>query len=168
MSEKKVPAVPDGYLAVTPWAIVDGVPAFLEFLKDVFDAEEVIRLTGDGGRVAHAEARINGGPVMMFDSGEGWPATPAYLRAYVPDVDEVVHRAAKAGAGVVTEPTTLWFGDRIARISDPWGNLWWVHTRVFEPDPAAYGPPDEAGAEAIAMVAATLETEMRRRGGQTS
>ena len=163
MTDKPAP-VPDGYLAVTPWVILDGASTFLDFLRQVFDAEEVIRLPGEDGRIVHAEARINGGPVMTFDTGPGWPATPAFLRVYVLDVDEVVRRAAAAGSRVVTEPVTLWFGDRIARIADPWDNLWWVHTRVFEPAPGTYGPADEAGAADMATVGSTLEAEMRRRG----
>jgi hypothetical protein len=34
---------------------------------------------------------------------------------------------------VVTEPTELFWGDRVSRFTDPFGNLWWVHQRVAEP-----------------------------------
>jgi PhnB protein len=131
-----VPMIPDGYQAVTPWVIVRGVPAFIDFLIEVFDAKEIIRMYADDGvRVSHAEVRINSAPVMMFDSADGWPPTPAYLRVYVADCAEVLRRATLAGASIVTEPTDLFFGDRIGRFSDPWGNLWWVHTHVAEPSP---------------------------------
>jgi PhnB protein len=150
---------------LTPWAILDGVPAFLDWLRDVFDAEETFRMPGpDGVRIVHAEARIGGSPLMMFDSAPDWPATPAFLRVYVPDADAAVARAVARGARVVTEPTTLWFGDRIARLADPWDNLWWVHTRVAAPSPErlAAGPtPEEAAA--AEHVASSLEVEMRRR-----
>lgn len=162
-----VPLIPDGYLAVTPWVIVRGVPAFIDFLIEVFDAKEVIRMhAADGVRVSHAEVRINGAPVMMFDSADGWPPTPAYLRVYVPDCAEVLCRATLAGARVVTEPTELFFGDRVCRFSDPWENLWWVHTRVAEPSPeeltAAAGLPEAMNA--LRYVGETLEAEMQRRG----
>ncbi len=67
---------------------------------------------------------------------------------------------------MVTPPTTLWIGDRIARIRDPWDNLWWVHTRVAAPseEELEAGPPDEEAREAIQMVGDTLDAEMRRRG----
>ncbi len=154
--------------AVTPWIIADGVPALLAFLADVFGARETVRLTAPGSdRVAHAETLIGGAPVMLFDSGAGWPPTPAFLRVYVADVDDTVRRAVAAGGAAVTEPVTLWFGDRVARVRDPWDNLWWVHTRVRTPSPAdlAAGPPDAAAREAMAVVAATLDAEMRRRAG---
>ena len=146
---------------LTPWAIVDGVPAFLDFLRDVFDAEETVRMTTeDGSRVVHAEARIGGSPLMMFDSAPGWPPTAAYLRVYVPDVDATVERALRHGSRVVTVPTTLPFGDRIARLAARWDNLWWVHTRVGDAKPE----PDDDDLRAMAAVGASLEQEMLRRG----
>ena len=120
----------------------------------------------DGVRVMHAEVRIAGAPVMMFDSADGWPPTPAYLRVYVADCDDVLQRARSAGARIVTEPTDLFFGERIGRFSDPWENLWWVHTRLAEPSPdelAASGASPEA-AEAMRYVGETLDSEMQRRG----
>jgi PhnB protein len=30
----------------------------------------------------------------------------------------------------VTRPTSLFFGDRVARVRDPLGNLWWIQTRL--------------------------------------
>jgi uncharacterized glyoxalase superfamily protein PhnB len=162
-----IPAIPDGYQAVTPWVIVQGVPAFIDFLVEVFDAGETVRMYAeDGVRVSHAEVRINDAPVMMFDATEDWPPTPAYLRVYVADCAEVCRRATKAGARVVTDPTDMFFGDRVGRFSDPWGNLWWVHTRLTEPTPedlAASAATPEA-AEALSYVGETLEAEMQRRG----
>lgn len=162
-----VPTIPEGYQAVTPWVIAQDVPAFIDFLVEVFDAKEIISMFADDGvRVSHAEVRINGAPVMMFDSADGWPPAPAYLRVYVPDCAEVLRRATMAGARIVTEPTDMFFGERIGRFSDPWGNLWWVHTRVAEPSPddVAAGATTPEALEAMRYVGETLEGEMQRRG----
>ena len=162
-----VPLIPDGYGAVTPWVIVLGVPAFIDFLIEVFDATETIRMYAENGiQVRHAEVRINGAPVMMFDSTDGWPAMPAYLRVYVADCAETLRRTTRAGARIVTEPTDVFFGERIGRFSDPWGNLWWVHTRIAEPSPEdlAAGTTTPEAAEALRYVGETLEAEMQRRG----
>jgi PhnB protein len=32
----------------------------------------------------------------------------------------------------VTEPTTLAFGDRVSRVRDPLGNVYWIQTRLEE------------------------------------
>lgn len=41
----------------------------------------------------------------------------------------------KSGGGIsVTEITTLWFGERVCRLIDPFGNLFWINERVKEVD----------------------------------
>jgi uncharacterized glyoxalase superfamily protein PhnB len=124
--------VPDGYHTVTPWMITRGhTAALIEFVVDVFDGAELGRMEVDGV-IGHAEVRIGDSVVMMFDRPD-WPETPAFLRLYVADDGEVMRRAVARGAVVVTEPTELFWGDRVSRFRDPFGNLWWVHQRVAEP-----------------------------------
>jgi PhnB protein len=66
----------------------------------------------------------------MFDGKADWPATPVFLRLYVDDCEATYRLALISGAKGVTEPTLLMFGDRVARIRDPFGNIWWIHSRV--------------------------------------
>lgn len=124
--------VPDGYHTVTPWMISAGHTAqLIDFVVGVFDATELARVDV-GGVIGHAEVRIGDSVVMMFDQPE-WPQTPAFLRLYVADDAEVLRRAVERGATVVTEPTELFWGDRVSRFRDPFGHLWWIHQRVAEP-----------------------------------
>ncbi|MCE6999132.1 VOC family protein [Saccharothrix sp. S26] len=126
--------VPDGYHTVTPWIITAGRTAeLIDFVVDVLDGVELGRVEADG-LIGHAEVRVGDSVVMMFDR-PGWPATPAFLRLYVADDAEVLRRAVARGSVVVTEPTELFWGDRVSRVRDPFGNLWWVHQRVAEPTP---------------------------------
>jgi PhnB protein len=55
---------------------------------------------------------------------------------YCPDVDDVVSRAAAAGATVREATQTLVTGDRFASIVDPFGQRWAVMTRVEDVDAA--------------------------------
>jgi uncharacterized glyoxalase superfamily protein PhnB len=124
--------VPEGYHTVTPWLITQGRTAeLIEFIVEVFEAEELGRV-GEPGAIGHAEVRIGDSVVMLFDH-PGWPATPGFLRLYVADDAEVLKRAEENGATVVTEPTELFWGDRVSRFADPFGNLWWLHQRVAQP-----------------------------------
>ncbi|MCW6010945.1 VOC family protein [Micromonospora sp. CPCC 205371] len=124
--------VPDGYHTVTPWVISRGhTAALIDFVVAVFDATDLGRM-GEDGNIGHAEVRIGDSVVMMFDRPE-WPDRPAFLRVYVADDADVLHRAVERGATVVTEPTELFWGDRVSRFRDPFGNLWWIHQRVAEP-----------------------------------
>ena len=43
--------VPEGYNAVTPYLIIDGAAAAIEFYKKVFGATERMRMPGPNGRL---------------------------------------------------------------------------------------------------------------------
>jgi PhnB protein len=134
MAEESIRPVPEGYTSVTPWIIGRDTDGLLAFLREAFGAEEIARVQGADGAIGHAEVRIGDAVVMMFDGPPGLPDTPAFLRLYVPDGDAVFRRALAAGAAAVTEMTELFWGDRVGRVRDPFGNLWWIQTRVAEVD----------------------------------
>jgi PhnB protein len=127
-----VKPVPEGYHTVTPWIISPDTARLIDYVKEAFDAEELYRLTGEDGTIGHAEVRIGDSVVMMFDARPDWPPTPGFLRLYVEDADAVHRQAVVAGGTSVTDVTHLSFGDRIGRVRDPLGNLWWIQTRVEE------------------------------------
>jgi len=126
---KTTHATPEGYHTVTPFVIVKGAAAFIEFMERAFDAIEMGRV-GDDSNIGHAEVRIGDSVVMTFDSRPDWPWTPAFLRLYVDDCDARFRQAVAAGGTAVTEPGTMPWGDRVARVRDPFGNLWWIMTRL--------------------------------------
>lgn len=136
MTTKPAP-IPDGYGTVTPWMVTEDTAGLLDFLKAAFDAEELGRVEGpEPGGIGHAEARIGTSIVMMFDSPFK-VETPALLRLYVDDAEEAIRRAVDAGAAVVTPVTDVQaWGDRVGRVRDPFGNLYWLQERVEEVDPA--------------------------------
>jgi PhnB protein len=126
--------VPEGYRAVTPWIISRDTAGLLDFVKEAFGAEEIARVPNEDGTIGHAEFRIGDSIVMAFDARGGWPDTPGFFRLYVEDGDVVYRRALEAGAVSVTKMTDLFFGDRVGRVRDPHGNVWWIQTRVEEVD----------------------------------
>lgn len=70
--------------------------------------------------------------MLAFDALPDWPKTPAFLRLYVEDADGAFKRAIEAGAKAVTDVTHLPWGDRVGRVRDPLGNLWWIQARIEE------------------------------------
>jgi uncharacterized glyoxalase superfamily protein PhnB len=140
-----VNGVPEGYTTVTPFVSVKGAARLLDFIREAFDGEELGRVPNPDGTLGHAEIRIGDAVVMMFDARPEWPDTPALLRLYVPDCDATVQQAIEAGASLVTRPTNVPWGDRVARVRDPLGNLWWIQTRLETLSPeeieARYGDP---------------------------
>lgn len=144
MTQQVKHPIPEGYTTVTPFVIVKGAAEFIDFTKKAFDAEELTRV-GEDGAIGHAEVRIGNAIVMLFDSKDYWPPTPAFLRLYVDDCDAAYEQALKAGGTSVTKPTDAPWGDRVARVKDPLGNLWWIMTRMEnlteEELGARYGDP---------------------------
>lgn len=133
---ENVRSVPEGYHTVAPWIIVKGAAELLNFMKEAFGAQETGRVMNEDGKtIGHAEVRIGDSVIMLFDARDNWPPTPAFFRLYVEDGDALFDRALKAGATSVTEMGTHMFGDRVGRVRDPFGNLWWIQTHVEDVDP---------------------------------
>jgi len=131
---------------VTPYVAAKGADLFLDFVEAVFTTEKAARIRNPDGTVGHSEIRIGDSTVMAFDSRPGWPPTPAFLSVYVTDSDAVVNKALENGATLVTGVTTSRIvGERGGRVKDPTGNIWWVQTRVGDPDLALFGDPAEGG-----------------------
>ncbi len=126
--------VPDGYTTVTPFILSHDTAGLIDFLMRAFDAVELGRVTGEDGVIGHAEVRIGDAVVMACDTREEVGPTPAFLRLYVPDSEAVQKQAIAAGATEVTRQTVLFFGDRVGRVLDPFGNLWWIQTRLEDLD----------------------------------
>ena len=156
----KVKPVPDGYTTITPWIIGRDTAGLMDFLKRAFGAEEITRMADEAGKIGHAEMRIGNAVVMMFDTpGDNWPETPAFLRLFLPDADKAFETAVKAGATPVTNVTHLAFGDRVGRVRDPFGNLYWLQTRVEDLSEAEMNKrwSDPVWAERMAYVTGSLK-----------
>ncbi|MBE9062790.1 VOC family protein, partial [cf. Phormidesmis sp. LEGE 11477] len=95
---------PTGYSTVSPYLIVEGAAATIEFLVQVFGAVDLRCIPDDAGKLKHSEIRLDDTVLMIADKGEGWPAMPSHVHIYVEDVDETYARALDAGATSVQAP----------------------------------------------------------------
>ena len=127
--------IPEGYGTVTPWIVGKDTARLIEFVEAAFGGEELGRVEHPPGSIGHAEMRIGTSIVMMFDTPFKVD-TPAMLRLYVADAAATLASAVAAGASVVTPLTDVQaWGDRVARLRDPFGNVWWLQERVEALDP---------------------------------
>ena len=127
--------IPDGYTAVTPYLIVEDAAGFLEFLGNAFGAVERLRIPMGEGLIGHAEVEIGGAAVMVSDAAPpDFPVTSSQIHLYVEDVDATYAQAVEAGATSVAEPADQFYGDRIARVTDPSGNVWSIACHVEDVD----------------------------------
>lgn len=121
---------PANYSTVSPYLVVDGANDTIDFLVNVFGAAELRRFPGDGGKVMHAEVRIDDTVVMIADGGDGWPPVPSNVHVYVSDVDATYKKALAAGATSVQEPVRKKDEDKRGGVKDAGGTTWWIATRV--------------------------------------
>ena len=126
----EVRPIPEGYHSLTPIVVVERAPRLIDFLKQVFNAQEEEVYKGPDGRVIHAELRIGDSIIMLTDANPQFPALPAMVNVYTEDVDAAYKRALEAGATSLREPSNQFYGDRTAGIKDVYGNQWWIATHV--------------------------------------
>jgi|SRR5579883_3068171 len=131
----KVNPIPEGMHTVTPQLNLEGAADAIEFYKKAFGAKEVARaLDPAGKKVMHAEVRIGDSPVFVNDvfpeMGEGAKASRSNLWLYVEDVDQAFKRATDAGAHAKLPPTDMFWGDRMAQVTDKWGVYFTIAQRV--------------------------------------
>lgn len=122
---------PTGYSTVSPYLIVDGADATIDFLKRVFGALELRRFPDQSGRLMHAEVSIEDTVIMLADPAPPeWPAMPACVHIYVRDVDATYRKALDSGAVSVQAPVKKHDEDKRGGVTDPGGVTWWIATKV--------------------------------------
>ena len=135
--------IPDGYPQVSPYLVVDGAAAAIDFYSQVLGAKERMRMGGPDGKVGHAELQIGDSLVMLADEfpemGAVGPktvgGTPVSIGVYVNDVDAVYAKAIEKGATATRPVEDRFYGDRSGEFVDPFGHKWSVSTHVEDVEP---------------------------------
>lgn len=126
---------------VVPYLSVTDANKAVAFYSGVFDVGPSLLLNLPDGRVMHCEFRV--GEARFFLSEElpehGGTPCPATLNAttvaihlYVDDCDAMVARMKSGGAEILMPPDDLFWGERFARVRDPFGHEWGIATRLRE------------------------------------
>lgn len=123
------PYKPDGYNSLSPYLVLTDAAGTLRFLETVLGAQVVFCLPAEDGRIRHAEVRVDDSILMLADGLPEWPAQPAHVHVYVPDVDAAYQRALAAGATAIQPPTRKDDADRRGGVRDSGGTTWWLATR---------------------------------------
>ena len=133
----KVKPVPDGVTSVTPYLIVRGAAAAIEFYTKAFGARERYRMPMPDGSIVHAEIEIGTARLFLADENLGQGAqspqslggSPVSFMHYVEDADLAFAHAVEAGATAVAPPVDMFWGDRWSLVTDPFGHQWQIATR---------------------------------------
>lgn len=116
-----------GFHTITPYLVVSGAAKLIDFAKQAFGAEEVLRVQRPGTNlIMHAEFRIGDSMIELADANDQFPPTPAALHVFFEDVDAVYRLALEAGAVSIAPPADQEYGERGASIKDASGNYWYL------------------------------------------
>jgi PhnB protein len=160
-AKKKVAPVPPGYYTLTPYLVCRGAAKAIEFYKKAFDAKERLRMLGPGGSIAHAELKIGNSIVMLGDEMPAMGATAPEtiggtatgLFIYTANVDKAFAKAVAAGAKAEQPPTDMFWGDRYAKLADPFGHKWSIATHIEDLSPKEMAKRGEASMAQMAQQA---------------
>ncbi len=139
-----VKPIPEGYHSITPYLIIKGAAAAIDYYKKVFDAKERMRMdasrrhhrprrAGDRRFRDHAGRRVPGdGAPEPEDAGRvaglGHPLCRERGRGIQARLD--------AGGHQVRPVENQFYGDRMGSFEDPFGHIWSVATHVEDVAPA--------------------------------
>jgi PhnB protein len=135
--------IPPGVRSVTPFLVLKDAKKAINFYKEAFGAEEVSLMEIDG-RVMHAHIKIGDSAIFLSEEcqerGKVGAETRGFatgsLMIYVNDVDVVFERAVKAGCKVGMPVADMFWGDRFAHVTDPFGQEWNLATHIEDLTPA--------------------------------
>ncbi|NND97828.1 MAG: VOC family protein [Pirellulaceae bacterium] len=126
-----------------PYLRVRDASKAIEFYKSVFGATESFRLSEPGGRIGHAELKFGNCTVMVSDEypeygiqgPEAFGGTGSSVHLHVENVDAMTNAAVQAGATLVMEPKDQFYGERAAKVRDPFGHEWLLGSSIEDVAP---------------------------------
>ena len=130
---------------ITPYLLYEDGAAAMDFIRDAFGFDEVLRSHSPEGRMWHGELKLGESSVFVGEPGGDYRSprnagqTTVGIHVYVDDVDAHYERAKAAGAEITDEPADQAYGDRRYTAKDPEGHTWFFATRVREVAPQEWG-----------------------------
>ena len=110
----------------------DPMAAF-EWLQTAFGFEPAMLITDADGKLAHSEMVFGDGWIMVGSEWSDDHSSPASVGGkntqtvhlqMTTDIDAHCEHARNAGAEILMEPETQFYGDRSYRARDPEGHIW--------------------------------------------
>ena len=110
----------------------------ISFYEKAFDAKEQLRFNNDDGSLHVAELSINGAifhvheitAKQYFFSPDKNNGSSVCIGLFVPDVDEMISKAIKAGAIEINPAQDYEYGYRQGTIKDPFGHYWQIQKKI--------------------------------------
>lgn len=135
----EVDPVPEDFHTITPHLVVRDADRAIDFYERAFGARELYRnLAPDGHSIIHSELPIGDSRLFINeefpDYGQHSPrhygGSAVTLHLYVADVDALFNRAVDTGTKVTVPLADQFWGDRYAKVRDPFGHEWSLASRI--------------------------------------
>ena len=113
--------------------------AAIAFLQAALGFEITMLLEDADGNLAHSQLSLGDGRIMVGTEWSGDHKSPKSIGGkntqtvhiqLEDDIDGHCERARKAGAEIIAEPETQFYGDRTYRCRDPEGHIWTLSQTV--------------------------------------
>ncbi len=135
---EKTSYIPQGYHTITPSLTFKGTESAMVWYKNVFGAEERMRIDGPDKKIMHAELNMGDSIIFLAEENPQYQnQTPQStngnsikLHLYVEDIDGVLKKAVQNGATLVMPAEDQFYGDRCGCIEDPFGYTWMLATHI--------------------------------------
>lgn len=122
---------------LVPYLSVVNADQAVSFYSRIFEVEPALLLKMPDGTVMHCEFDFGGARLLLSEElpAHGGTPSPAHLggtsvalHLYVADCDAMVDRMVSAGAELLMAPADMFWGERFARLRDPFGHEWGIST----------------------------------------
>ncbi|MEM6806012.1 MAG: VOC family protein [Bacteroidota bacterium] len=123
---------PEGFGNLNIYLMMDDPQAFIDFVQNVFAAEEISRTEDEEGVIRNSILKIGDTCMMVAQVQKGFSHMSMAFYLYVNDTDSLYQKALDAGCEALFEPMDMDYGDRQGGVKDPFGNYWWISKRLVE------------------------------------
>lgn len=129
---------------VFAYLMVRDAKAAIDFYSRAFGTTEIFRLVEPSGRIGHVELQLGPAILMLADEfpeygmrgPQGGEFNGCTIHLHVDDADAMTERAVAAGATLLMPPTDQFYGERSARIRDPFGHTWLLGHQIEDVEPS--------------------------------
>lgn len=121
--------------------------AAIDFLRDAFGFELEMLIEDENGNLAHSQMSHGNGMIMVgtewsdnhkSPKSVGNKCTQTVHLQLDENLDQHCENARRAGAEIIAEPQTQFYGDRTYRARDPEGHIWTFAQTVEVMTPAEW------------------------------
>ena len=127
-----------------PYLSVQDASKAVAFYSKIFGSEPYLQIDMPDGRVMHCEFRVGNARIFLSEELPEHGGTPSptslggtcvAIHLYVDDCDVLVTAMASNDSTVLMPPTDMFWGERFARVRDPFGHEWGITTQLRELSP---------------------------------